>query len=135
MLDGRGQSSGIKMWDKPAGNTPDGWVIRNNTFQNFYMSDGSHTQALYVGYATNGVIEGNTFTNNGNTAHIFFTWFGSTANSSTSYPRNICVKGNTFGPTHTAYWDINLRDEIPLSARIPIQSDANIDREEFFASC
>lgn len=135
VFDGHGNDSGAKMWDKPAGNTPSGWMIRNNTFQNFYKTDGSHTQAIYVGYSTDGLIEGNTFTNNGNTAHIFFTWFGNEANPATSYPRRICVRGNTFNETAGAFYDVNMRNEIPLSADIKIQFDADLDRDEFHGAC
>ena len=77
-FDGQGKvKDGITMWDDPAGDTPSGWVFRNNTFRNFYMASdqSAHSQAIYVGYSTNGLIEGNTFENNGTTSHIFFTWW------------------------------------------------------------
>ena len=76
---------------------------------------------MYVGYSKDGLIQGNTFTDNGNTSHIFFTWFGSQADPATSYPRNICVKGNTFGSTHGAYFAVNFRAEIPTSSGIDIE--------------
>ena len=85
-----------------------------------------HSQAIYNGYSKGGLIENNTFTNNGSTSHIFFTWFGNEANPATSYPRNICVRGNRFvnppgGEFH--YYDINMRAEIPTSANIKIDPD------------
>jgi hypothetical protein len=64
--------------------------------------------------------DSNTFVDNGTTAHVFFTWWGSTANSATSYPRRICVRGNTFGALHGAYYDLNFRAEIPTSSGIAI---------------
>jgi hypothetical protein len=137
VFDGRGvQKDGGVIWDEPAGNAPSGWVVRNNVMKNFYTSDSSdHSQALYIGYSTDGLIEGNTFTKNGNTAHIFFTWFGNEANPSTSYPRRICVRGNTFNETAGAYIDVNFRAEIPRGAQIVVQANASSDRPEFRGSC
>ena len=137
-FDGQGQvKDGAVIWDEPAGNAPSGWVVRNNTFSNFYIDNGQdvHSQAIYVGYSSNGLVEGNTFTNNGSTSHIFFTWFGNLADPATSYPRNVCVRGNTFGPTHGAYYDVNFRAEIPTSANISIQRDATNSDPEFYGSC
>lgn len=137
ILDGQGLVANNEIWDYPAGNTASGWTIRNNTIRNYYVASnpGTHSEGIYNGYSTNGLIEGNTFTNNGNTGHIFFTWFGSTANASTSYPRNICVRGNTFGATHGAYVDINFRSEIPTSSNIKIQSDASTTSPQFYGTC
>jgi len=137
-FDGQGQVASNQLWDRPAGNTPDGWVIRNNVFRNFYK-DGSHSEAVFVGYASDGLIEGNTFTNNGNTSHIFFSYFGTAAYEGTSpsstYPRNMCVRGNTFNETHGAYYDVNFREEIPSNANIKIQRDASSTDPEFYADC
>jgi chitodextrinase len=139
VFDGRGaKKDGGVIWDEPAGNPPSGWVVRNNDMRNFYTSDPSdHSQALYVGYSTDGLIEGNTFTKNGNTGHIFFTWFGNEANPSTSYPRNICVRGNTFNETAGAYVDINFRAEIPVSSGIKIApgQNASSDGAAFNGPC
>jgi hypothetical protein len=85
------------------------------------------------------LIEGNTFTNNGNTSHIFFSYFGTAAYEGTSpsstYPRNMCVRGNTFNETHGAYYDVNFREEIPSNANIKIQRDASSTDPEFYADC
>ncbi len=135
-FDGRGVRNQNVIWDEPAGNTPDGFVIRGNEFRNFYIDGGDvHSEALYVGYSTNGLIEDNDFQNNGNTSHIFFTWFGTLADPATSYPRNMCVRGNTFGPTHGAFFDVNMRGEIPLSANIRVQPGADNARPEFTKAC
>ena len=134
-FDGRGSVPNNQIWDQPAGSTPDGFVIRNNTFRNFYRDDGSHSEALYIGYSTNGTVDSNTFENNGNTGHVFFTWWGSTANASSSYPRNICVRNNSFGATHGAYFDVNFRQEIPTSANIVVQRDASNTSPQFYGSC
>jgi hypothetical protein len=135
-FDGRGIDSQNIIWDQPAGNTPDGWRVVGNTFQNFYIDDGdTHSEALFIGYSTRGLIERNTFTNNGNTAHIFFSWWGGTADPRTSYPRDICVRGNTFNQTHDATSDVNFRDEIPATAHIAIQRDASNTNETFYGSC
>jgi hypothetical protein len=136
-FEGHGEvKDGAIIWDEPTGNTPDGWVIPGNTFRNFYIDNGQdvHSQAIYVGYSTDGLIE-NTFTNNGTTSHIFFTWFGNLAEPSTSFPRNICVRGNTFNETHGAYYDVNFRAEIPVSANIKIQRNASSSDARFFGSC
>jgi hypothetical protein len=134
-FDGRNVDSQNLIWDEPAGNTPDNWVIRNNTFENYFIDDGyTHSEALFVGYSTRGLIEGNTFTNNGSTAHIFFTWFGNKAEPWVSYPREMCVRGNTFNAT-PAYYDVNLREEIPSSARIRVQRNATISDQTFHGNC
>jgi chitodextrinase len=134
-FDGRGSVPNNQIWDQPAGSTPDGFVITHNSFRNFYRDDGSHSEALYIGYSTNGTVDGNTFENNGNTGHVFFTWWGSTANASSSYPRNMCVRNNSFGATHGAYFDVNFRAEIPTSANIVIQRDASSTSPQFYGSC
>lgn len=134
-FDGGGSVPNNQIWDEPAGDVPSDWKIVGNSFRNFYRDDGSHSEALYVGYSSGGLIDGNTFTNNGNTGHVFFTWFGSTANPSSSYPRNICLRGNTFNNTHGAYFDVNFREEIPVSANIKIQRDASSTNTAFYGSC
>jgi hypothetical protein len=133
-FDGQGRVSSNQLWDSPAGNTPDNWVIRSNTFRNYYR-DGSHSEAIFVGYSRNGLIDGNSFSNNGNTSHIFFSWFGSQAQPSTTYPRDMCVRGNSFGPTAGAYYDVNFREEIPASANIKIQRNASSTNPEFYGDC
>jgi hypothetical protein len=136
VFDGQGRVPQNNVWDQPAGQTPDNWTIRNNRFVHFYSADpGVHSEALFIGYSTSGLIEGNTFDDNGNTSHVFFTWFGSAANAATSYPRNICVRGNTFGARHGAYYDVNLRAEIPTSAGIIVQPNASITDTRFRGSC
>lgn len=149
-FDGGGFDNQNLIWDAPGGNGSSGWTISGNTFRNFYMaSDPSvHAEALYIGgLSANGLIANNTFTNNGNTAHIFFTWFGSSGSTS-SYPKNICVRGNSFGPTYAgpngiaAYFSIQFRDEIPVSSNIKIDPSnkqtgpqAFIDQTEFQGTC
>ncbi len=143
-FDGRMIDNQNLIWDAPGGNGSDGWKITGNTFKNYYIAadPSAHAEALYVGgYSSNGLIANNTFTNNGNTAHIFFTWFGNTGTTS-AYPRNICVKGNTFNQTWTAYFSIGWRDEIPTSANIHVDP-SNIQlgtqdltsRSEFNSPC
>jgi hypothetical protein len=134
-FDGKGLDPQNTIWDAH-GDVPDGWIIRNNTFQNYYLDDGeSHSEALFVGYSAHGLIENNVFTNNGNTAHIFFTWFGDTADPTTSYPRDICVRGNVFNRRHTAFFDVNFREEIPSTAHITVQANATSSRRDFSGAC
>lgn len=125
-FDGKGVDNQNILWDQPALNGPTGYRIVGNDFKNFYgPTTDIHSEALYVGGgASNGLIENNTFTNNGNTSHIFFTWFGTAATTS-NYPKNVCVKGNTFNATHGAYFDVNLREEIPVSSGIAVDPDNN----------
>ena len=104
---------------------PERYLIENNYFTRFYGGAGTHSEALYIGYSANGTVQGNTFVDNGTTSHIFFTWWGDTANPATSYPRNICVRANTFGARHGAYFDINFREEIPVSSGISIDPAQN----------
>jgi hypothetical protein len=127
-FDGNGQISNNQIWDVPAGSTPDRFRILNNTIRNFYgPTEADHSEGIYLGYSTDGLIAGNTFENNGNTGHLFITWFGGQADPSSSSPRNICVRGNKFGATHGAYWAVAVRDEIPVDAGIRIaRSPANI---------
>lgn len=99
------------VWEQPVGAVPERTVITDNTFQNFYGSPTDHSEALFIGYSNVGLIEGNTFTNNGSTAHIFFSYWSASASSS-KRAQNWCVKGNTFGPTVTAYFSIDWRSEI-----------------------
>ena len=122
VLDGQGQVAQNWIHDTSSTQVPDNWVVRNNTIRNYYVASDSsaHTEGIFVGYSTTGLIEGNTFTNNGTTGHLFFSYFGATNNPSTSYPRNICVRGNTFNKTHSNYYAIQFRAEIPDSANIRI---------------
>jgi chitodextrinase len=117
---------GSIIWDQPAGDYPQGITIRNSTYKNCKdVKPDDHSQAIYLGYSRNVLIENNYFTNNGSTSHIFATWFGNQANPATTYPRDVCIRGNTFGPTAGAYYDFNYRAEIPVSANIKVQRDAS----------
>jgi hypothetical protein len=142
VFDGQGRVSSNQIWDSPAGNTPDNWVIRDNTFLNYYIAGDStlHSEALFVGYSTNGLIENNTFTNNGTTSHIFFSFWGTAVYEgampvSQTYPRNMCVRENIFNQTAGAFWDVNFREEIPSNANIRIQRNARNTNAEFYAEC
>jgi len=117
----KGHTDHCLIWDR-AGVVPNGLTFERCTFENFSSSDAqAHTEALYVGYSRNGLIKDCTFNRNGNTSHIFFTWFGETANPSVSYPRNWTVEGCHFGPTAGAYYSVNLREEIPVSSNIRVE--------------
>ncbi len=137
-FDGMGVTSMNEIWDEPAGAVPERFTIRGNSFTGFWgPTSTTHSEALYVGYSADGLIEGNAFTDNGTTAHIFFTWFGTTADSGSSWPRRICVRGNTFGPTHGAYFDVDMRVEIPLSSLIAIApgQGATVANSAFIRAC
>jgi hypothetical protein len=135
-FDGQGVRNQNVIWDEPAGDTPNGWVIRDNEFRNFFRDDGAHSEALFIGYSKGGLIERNTFVNNGNTSHIFFSWYGNQAEPWVTYPRNICVRGNRFGVRHGAYYDINIRPEIPLPrANIVTQRNASTSEPRLSGKC
>lgn len=142
-FDGQGRRANNHIWDTPAGNSPSNWVLRGNDFRNYYIDPccNVHSEALYVGYSDHGLIEGNTFVNNGNTAHLFFTWFGNLASPPQSDPHDICVRGNTFGAKHDAYFDINTRDELnPLTLNLKVDPTSNkftqgVDDSRLLATC
>jgi hypothetical protein len=146
LLDGGGTMDANKAWDLPSGDGPTDVTIRDNTFQHYHGSSCSvHSEALMIGgYVKDWLIEGNTFTDNGCTSHIFFTYFGTQgANGyqSAQVPRNVCVRGNTFGPTAGAYFDINYRAEVqqvgPAATQIKIDPDqgASTTNPEFNSNC
>ncbi len=141
-FDGRGERNQNIIWDQPAGDVPENWVIRGNDFRNFYEGD-LHSEALYIGYSSNGLIEGNSFTNNGNTSHIFFSYCGTKASEldgcstySGTYPRDICVRDNVFNRTHGAFYDVNFRSEIPFAiANIVTQPGASSTEPQLASRC
>ncbi len=126
-FDGQCKVNNNIIYDRP-GQVPDRFRIQNNTIRNYCNAADSsaHTEGIYLGYSTNGLIEGNTFTHNGSTSHIFFTWWGEIADPAISYPRSICVRNNTFGNTHTAYYAFNFREEIPLSSNIAHENNNTV---------
>ena len=69
--------------------------------------------------------------------HIFFSWWGDVADPAKSYPRSICVRGNTFHATAGAYFDINFRAEVPTSANIKVQRNATASSVDyrFYGKC
>ncbi len=124
VFDGGGVTSDSKLWDR-GGTVGTDWVIRDSTFRNFYSSDpADHNQAIFVGSSTNGLIENNDFENNGNTGHIFVSSFGTNAITAgaTAVTPSVCIRGNTFGPTHGAFFSVNVHpNEIPDFAQISIE--------------
>ena len=127
-FDGKCQRAQNWVIEEPAGQIPNGTTIRNNTFRNYYMcSDSSaHTEALFIAYSDGGVIEGNTFEDNGTTAHVFFSYVGANGSLDTSdYARNWCVRGNTFRRAINKWYSINFRQEIPASANTSVDPTSN----------
>jgi hypothetical protein len=99
------------------------WIIENSTLKNYVPTQGGcstdHSEALYImARAKGGTVRNNTFTNNGNTGHIFFTWWET--NSPSAYPNDICVEGNTFGSRINDAYDIQARSELSSSLNISI---------------
>jgi hypothetical protein len=123
-------ANGIEIYDDPAGSTPDNWVVSNNSFTGYHFTAADpHSQALYLGYSTNGLVEGNTFNNNGDTSHIFVTWFGNLASSPSSDPHDICIRGNTFtNQVNGLSADVNFRAELNAATdNISVDPDQSTD--------
>jgi len=114
---GRGKLCQNFIWPGPDRDPSDGWTITRNTFRD-YQCGNPHSEALYIAaYAEHGLIEHNTFVNNGNTGHIFFTWCSwddDCASWGGGYkdPHDWSVRGNTFRDTWTADYAISAREEL-----------------------
>lgn len=78
-----------------------------------------HSEALFIGADTSNIeIRDNEFENNGNTGHIFLTWWycgGSYQRG--CEPRNICIEENLFG-SRIASFDIDVAAELPNGSRV-----------------
>jgi len=111
-----------------------GWKILNNTIKNFDLCvnpNGTHTEAFFIGAgANNGLIQGNTFDNNGSTGHLFFTWFDQ-GGSGSQNPHDICVTGNTFTRSKNGYFSIQFRSELPDTLNIRIDPNNQSDTTLF----
>ena len=120
-LDGRNTKEQNFVWSVT--NPPDaveGFIVRNNRITNFTSPGSTHSEGMYIGgYARDGLIEGNTFYRNGNTAHIFFSWCAPNDCDGTGGrypgdprdPRNMCVRNNDFQQTWAAYFQVVVRQE------------------------
>jgi hypothetical protein len=105
------------------------WLIENNTFTGYHPAGGGeHTEALWIGDAKNGTIRNNQFINNGNTAHIFFTWNGDDVPA--NHPNDICVEGNTFAQVLNCCFDIQTRAELSSSLNISVDP-AQVPQKDF----
>jgi chitodextrinase len=127
-FDGRCQRAQNWVIENPVGQVPNGTTIRNNMFRNYYMcSDSSaHTEALFIAYSDGGLIEGNTFDNNGTTSHIFFSYVGANGSLNTgNYARNWCVRSNRFLRAINPWYSIQFRQENPASANTSIDPSSN----------
>lgn len=90
------------------------WLRVTNT----YMHDvcpttgGDHSEVWWIGNGSDNVFfSGNTYENNGSTAHVFFTE-GITGVDGDE-PQNVCVTGETFMPQYSGSFDIKIRDDSP----------------------
>jgi hypothetical protein len=117
VFDGKGVTDDAKLWGRD-GKLPS-LTLRNCVMRNFYNPDPSaHTQAVFIGSSESVVVEGCTFENNGNTAHLFVSSFG----ASIAVPQYVCIRNNVFKDTHGAYYSVNVHpDEIPATARVFVQ--------------
>lgn len=99
------------------------FLIAENTISNYHFcaDESVHTEAFFFGAGNDGgVIEDNTFIDNGTTGHLFFTWWGGDTGDRSTYPRNICVRENTFIRSHNGYYHIQFRSEFDGSENIDI---------------
>jgi chitodextrinase len=97
--------------------------ILNNTIKNFHTcsNESNHSEGIFVAaYNHDGLIQGNTFTDNGTTGHLFFSWFDGSATDHSTYPHDICVTGNTFIRSLNGYYHIQFRNEFDGSENIDI---------------
>jgi hypothetical protein len=136
VFNGQGKTRMNWIWDSNGAPARRVRVLRN-TIRNFFTSTASdHTEGLYIGYSEDVLVEGNHFVDNGNTGHIFLTWWGDRMTTS-DYPRRTCVRGNTFGARKGAWVDVDMRKEIPLSSGIYIDpaQGASVARAEFLRPC
>jgi chitodextrinase len=97
--------------------------ILNNTIKNFHTcsNESNHSEGIFVAaYNHDGLIQGNTFMDNGTTGHLFFSWFDGSASDHSTYPHDICVTGNTFIRSLNGYYHIQFRNEFNGSENIDI---------------
>lgn len=122
-INGNGQVDQNFIWDSPSGNGATGWKIVNNTIRNFYddVNPSDHTEGIYLGgYSDNGLIAGNTFTNNGNSSQIFVTWLATVPVLVPNLEvriRGTSVSVTTSSTRHTAHSSISTRGMRSLRAR------------------
>jgi hypothetical protein len=97
--------------------------ILNNTIKNFHTcsNESNHSEGIFVAaYNHDGLIQGNTFMDNGTTGHLFFSWFDGSSSDHSTYPHDICVTGNTFIRSLNGYYHIQFRNEFNGSENIDI---------------
>jgi hypothetical protein len=90
------------------------WQIINNQIKNYHVcaDESEHSESFYIGAGVDGgLIQGNTFTDNGTTGQLFFTWWDQ-GGSGSADPKNICVQNNSFIRTHNQYHHIDMRAEL-----------------------
>ncbi len=117
-FDGGGNTDDCKIWGK-SGKYPSASFV-HCTFQHFSNDADplSHNQAIFIGSSLSVTVENCFFTDNGNTAHLFVSSFGQT----TGVPQFVCIENNNFGPTHGAFFSVNVHPtEISPSDAVYIQ--------------
>lgn len=127
--DGQGVTDDCKLWGQ-GGKLPSVDIIECG-FKHFSNDNNvglppgvvSHNQAIFVGSSERVRIRGCDFDDNGNSAHVFVSTFG----SSRGGPKYVELTGNTFGPTHkhpqtgAAYFAVNVHSgELPFNPATPI---------------
>lgn len=90
-------------------------------FKNYFVGAGvndQHSQGIAIwGGCDGGLIQECYFHDNGTTSHIWLSYFGSNAGAgwydTNNYPKNICVKGCSFGRTYGAYFAMHYATPLP----------------------
>ena len=104
------------------------WKILDTIHSGHYDAAGSpqHCEAWYIaGGNDGGLIKGCTFDNGGNTAHLFWTWWGGSQTDAATWPKNICVTQTKFTRCHNPSFHTNLRAELqntPLNNHLDVAS-------------
>lgn len=139
---GNWTDSSVEMQDSPAYDGGTNITIRNNTFRDFYTGESApndHGECLNIGGWTDGLlVEGNTFTSCGNSSLIFFTFFGFSSiapnnePAANTYPRNVCVRNNTFGDHLGAFVDVDFRSEIEAVGQAT--TNIRVDPDQTFST-
>lgn len=139
---GNWSDSSIEWWDIPAYDGGSNITLRGNDIRDFFTgvaAPNDHGECLNIGGWTDGVlIENNTFDSCGNTSLIFFTFFGGSSldpfneDPLNTYPRNVCVRNNTFGDHLGSVVDIDFRTEIETVGQAT--SNIRIDPDQTFST-
>lgn len=88
-------------------------VLDSTVIRYCNQSAGDHAEMFFIGgFSSDMLFKDNTFDMGGSTAHMFFTYFGDSCETTPCHPRRICVKGNTFGERQNDFYDVSHHENI-----------------------